>query len=1469
MKNRINSLACFCGLLFILTVTDKLFAQNAPISQSANSMVNTLTGDFNYSIPVMTVPGPNGENVPITFSYSSGIRVEQQASWIGLGWGYNPGEISHNVKGISDDWKNKTVTTTTKKNFDSPTVGTSETETINYYGPLYYKDVNYTNGNNSMDIAGSTAKLSSGAFNIPDYDAFNVSGPGISGTMEARMFDYASYHMSTPPSGTYTYVDGYNEGEKSFSKSPNFIFTNDFNSSIVSPSSMVYNDNDFVVQFTDPLTAGNYSGAYNSTDNRAHSSYYIEYFTNASINASYSTLKANGFLDYRIISGTRRPTSEFDSDGIGAFRITTPSGMVYHYSLPVYNYSEKTISFILNSSFAIANEEFTEIIKNDKYAVSWKLTAITGLDYVDSNDNGIADIGDSGYWIAYNYGKWTDSFAWRYPFYNYKHGQYNKRLPTNYRPPSYTLQHYRNQGTVSSGTSQDYYLNSIQTGSHTAFFIKSVRLDAHSINNSGITPSLRLDKIILVRNEDIALFDNSGTLSYDNRFSLTNCVVSNIKPHIGNYNYNEAVIKSKSLQTVEMSYDYSLCKRIYNNINNSFTTTDENFVFRNSWSPSVTTNFFLYKKFDEESGSNSTTDNSNSGKLTLNELKIYGIGYKAGSPSYVFDYDKSNSTKNPNYSVFKNDWWGYYKSDFSYYYRGHHTSTNSKANTDAWSMKKITTPLGGEVVLSYESNVYRKAYNGKQYISPQRFFLINDITIGSPTWRIETSREAEDFYALDSVISKSVFIPYYGSAGGAGCGKVLLSKVGYNPHPIGGSYLNLSVSPYSTTNSTKTFEIENFYGTNYNTTNCTTSVTYSYSPLDNVQGWGYLGITYSSIAGGGTRVKSIALKDPETNYSYTNEYVYELGACGTEPGDVFVMDEAFTVETNKKAGDPYAPGSAVTYGKVTVKSKSLNNTYNGKTVYEYNNTFDPVSVAYEEESVAHNHSSPSYTFAKMNYQVSRVNGMFCSPKSTVVYDNNNNIISKTDYEYSYLSSNDTPLPYVKEAFHNSYILPNSGLLSGYDLVILCNVIKEEKQARLKRKISYVDGVKTIEEPKAWDGITGEVTKMQILDPTNGITIITNIPAYTQTAYASMGAKSVSSTNKNLPLLPYKSITERDKITRNVINEFVAAGNPEIVSGTKNTWQQTFPKRVFDNSSGRYITQSTSSSLWKPYKTYIYNGETNDANWREETEVTIFNGRNNVLETKTGVSNRYVSTKYGYDQKIILTQASDCAYSDFTFSSFEDQEATSLGVYFGGEISQGGTRYAGNSSLVPHSGNYVSKVDAGAYGPAYTAKGFTKGRSYRASVWVHSSSPTNATLVFHLDGTSGGSALNIYKSITKSDASNTTIGDWTLMTLTIDVPADFTETGGSNGFNDLRAYLYNPGGSISYFDDFMVRPIDSDITGNVVDEKTGRTLAVIDKYGFGVRYVYDDAGRVREVWAETVTGGWKMKTRYSYNFKRTY
>lgn len=65
----------------------------------ADNLVDLFTGDFSYNIPLLDVGG-----YPVNIFYNSGITMDQEASWVGLGWNINPGTVSRNMRGVPDDF---------------------------------------------------------------------------------------------------------------------------------------------------------------------------------------------------------------------------------------------------------------------------------------------------------------------------------------------------------------------------------------------------------------------------------------------------------------------------------------------------------------------------------------------------------------------------------------------------------------------------------------------------------------------------------------------------------------------------------------------------------------------------------------------------------------------------------------------------------------------------------------------------------------------------------------------------------------------------------------------------------------------------------------------------------------------------------------------------------------------------------------------------------------------------------------------------------------------------------------------------------------------------------------------------------------------------------------------------------------------------------------------------------------------
>lgn len=70
---------------------------------STTDMVDIFTGDFNYNIPLFELPGPNG-GYPFNIAYHSGVTMDQEASWVGLGWNINPGVLNRDIRGVPDDF---------------------------------------------------------------------------------------------------------------------------------------------------------------------------------------------------------------------------------------------------------------------------------------------------------------------------------------------------------------------------------------------------------------------------------------------------------------------------------------------------------------------------------------------------------------------------------------------------------------------------------------------------------------------------------------------------------------------------------------------------------------------------------------------------------------------------------------------------------------------------------------------------------------------------------------------------------------------------------------------------------------------------------------------------------------------------------------------------------------------------------------------------------------------------------------------------------------------------------------------------------------------------------------------------------------------------------------------------------------------------------------------------------------------
>jgi hypothetical protein len=1152
-------------------------------------------------------------------------------------------------------------------------------------------------------------------------------------------------------------------------------------------------------------------------------------FITADFSSLYSSI-AGKYCEIIVKSGYPKRLNS-----IGGYSITGINGLTYHFALPSYEFS----NFTRIEDITSPTTKFSEIKRDEPFANTWLLTGVTGSDFVDrggpgNSPNGVIDESDWGYWVKFKYGKHADNYQWSIPF----------STTGSMAGSATTVDASNTSKTRSNGYKQLFYLNTIETRTHVALFLKDSRLDNRGANS---TNTLRLSEINLITREayqklflptaqgGFAMPTDAGIAklwTINDFYSLTG---SN-HPSQGNF------IIQNTLKRVKFTHTFDLCPGTPNSIA------------------------------------------GNGGKLTLTKVSLVGRSDTKIVPDYKFEY-----ANNPNYDANRWDGWGMVSSSATSTYNSHQAS-NLDSDGSAWSLTRITNPLGSTIDIEYERDSYSSISGKRSYGSPIGYgntgvqeFYSGENSCGSLKVTNASSFQIGDLVQIDGYCSYSGY-GYFPPSFQLGNGSVSNQQYSGEYQIQAIDYINNLLS----------------MGFNFRRIN--------YAQSNSFINFSWDGGTVKKILnkrGGNIRVSSLSLNDQgkqfKTRYLYNNDNGYSSGVVAREPEYIKTQDFSFY-------DMPDYPFTPVMYSKVSVLSGKLNSDtdYHTKQVYEFET---PHSSMIVNSGI----SDPSYTnffsysasgdggvnffglqigastyyynayLKKIRNEISDFTAKIGQLKSVKMYDKFNQVepVSSTNLIYSSTSDPIVNRNPSTNLIENNYqglysegtlvfdrILEKGGAsqnntLYDYNKISRTTVLKYPSV--LAKVINTKDGFTSETENKVWDFITGIVTEKTQKSSLGVFTKSVTKLAYTVPAYAEMGSKAVNINNKNM--LGHEAA--------NYTYLLDASGNSiGLLSASVQTWKSDWANYRYLNGSTYAEGADGSPNVWRKHQSWVYKGNYSNlrpdgslnfstANefdfstapppdpdyfnkgWQKTSEVTRYNHYSAALEGKD-LNNIFSASKNDVNQQQVYASATNANYFEFAYSGAEDWAASGTGLYLGGEVAKGsGTAiYKTPNGNETHTGQVAMQLSVGVKGFVYKPASLTPNRTYRVSAWTNS---PNGAIYYNLNNVGEQTVLPV---------STMKVGDWYQINAQIPVTT----------FSTLEVGVKSTNGTVS-FDDFRFQPLDAAVTANVFDPVTGNVTFSLDNQNMFTQYEYNDRGQLVKTYSESFKYGVKLVSESKMNYRR--
>lgn len=1363
----------------------------------------------------------------------------------------------------------------------------------------------------------------------PSFDSYMVTAHGMKGLMKPYLFEDGSISTKTAYNidGSYTY----DVPLTSFSQRAQFRFVGELsnNNELSTPQSIDYTNvqnNSFrpgVSQIPVVQTRVFSQGAegFNQTTKQLAGGKHPIYFLNSEITTSSSSLTTNGYLKPL---NYLPPIDNAKASQIGAFKVANDNGMQYHYGIPVYSFNQVNENRYDENPNTAAIEQNTNgasyhrMVDNTPYAYSWLLTTITGPDYVDRNGDNIANEGDWGYWVNFDYGKWEDNYNWRLPY-----SGVNRDISAN-------------NTFFSQGEKEIYYLNSIKTRTHTAIFMKEIRKDGCSTTDQKL---LKLNKIFLVKNENLP-FVSAPLSCFGNNYVIDFNGISSADAEI----CLRPIIQRAS-RIIEFESDYSLCKNIPNNTNHIVgKLTLKAVTFKGlAGAHLVPPTSFNYEVEDPSVGAaeisplpNNTTglpigiisvpqtnqailqegdllrtDDFNHYQV-LEQLPNNGshrtfkvLAFGENNFPYVPGYMRQENftkTKNPPYNPENYDYWGYYKSDFILQEKNKSQSNFTRIpseasvkSNDVWSLRSITNGLGAKTTIEYKPKKIDKVVYDKLKIP---------ISKTNPALRVSSTQHISDGHTI----------------------------INFHDHP------QLDLSSVLAIGDRATVYTRNNHTNNW--PNCEVDITaisrtsltiraptsgvnpayhialdYGIFELDQHDFWLFFEDKFKGW-GDGPCVSSIKTstntKISETNYEYSNgttsylPMALELASATNDAKQYSFMRELLDVAN-------FLPAPNTHFKKCTVKGRSGNDksrplTAGGdsKKSFEFN-TFqkEMFSVEYSTPNLAHR---PSSTGAPNYWECSNSSVLFKDKTSLMgavshinEYDGNGRLVYKQNMKYAYSELDFNTFENIGKITHG---YNNAARLIGFtNLATNSNSVNCEKitfskfveypNILMESTTSNKNSVTSTTKYLKYDKFSGQPLMIETRKESGQKVISESLPAYKVLAYGNMSGIGNSHIGMGLPINNPKNknmLTQQAASWTYEVNQnwTPADGRTNNVVGmlgaSAMTWGKYWNYRNLVN--GQYQSQpETNHLVWRMLASYGWESATTpdgylDGNgdgsadfqdfdfatsspsskWVKKGQSTFYDRFSALMESWSR-GDIYSSSKMGYNNTRLISTASNARYGESTFSGAEDWNTTLAPGYFGGEVTKGPASVVSPASTQhpAHTGSFTLQVPAGQKGFICNVNrnDLTTSSSFvkKYRARVWVHDPANT-----YSGNALGYAVNSTAQTTPANTVLFRCGAWKLVQMEMDLTSVSANT-------VISIYSINTSSSTVYFDDFRFDPLQGGSKCFVYDPKTDELRYSLNNDNMYVEYQYDQAGKVVATYVESteVPSGRKLVSKNAYNY----